>query len=120
VKTACLMAFASALFLVSCGDDIAKLDGPFTQAKLDEIQSGCGMTAAKLTSANPGEAVKISVEGLTLDAPDAVGVNLLLQSKCLQDKLTALGVNHEVTAPMISSDMQKQFDDAIDNATVIE
>jgi hypothetical protein len=118
MKGAVLALFASALCLVGCGDGNPALDGPFTQAKLDEIQSGCGMTAAKLTSANPGEAVKISVEGLTLDAPDAVGVNLLLQSKCLQDKLTALGVSHEVTAPMISSDMQKQFDDAINNATV--
>jgi hypothetical protein len=118
MKTIFYATWFPALLLAGCGGAGATLDGPLTQDKLNEIQSGCGMTAAKLVSATPGEKVKITVDGLTLDASDETGVNLIMQAKCLQSKLSALGVDHDVTAPMISSDMDQQINDAIKNAPV--
>ena len=39
-----IAALALASLAAACGP--AKLDGPLTQAKLDEVQAECGMTSA--------------------------------------------------------------------------
>lgn len=96
--------------LTGCGP--ARLDGPLTQTQLDDIQSACGISGAKLVSAEAHAKVQIRIE-LPEGAGDGDIVAMLLKGKCLEDRLTALGVDHHVglnlNASRDSLEMQDEF-----------
>lgn len=99
--------------LSACGP--AKIEGPLTQASLDEVQAECGMTSAKLVSVAADGRAKISSGTVNMEAGDAAGVDLLYKSKCLKERLTALGVEYDVSVEMVSPQFERRVNQAIDD-----
>ena len=109
-----IAALALASLAAACGP--AKLDGPLTQAKLDEVQAECGMTSARLVSVDADGKAQISAGAVNMDAADdAAGVDLLLKSKCLEEGLTAIGVDHKVSVRMDTPKFDQMINKAIED-----
>jgi hypothetical protein len=106
-----IASLAVAASLAACGP--AKLDGPLTQAKLDEVQAECGMTSARLVSVDADGKAKISSGTVNMEAGDAAGVDLLHKSKCLKERLTAIGVAYDVSVRMESPQFERKLNRAI-------
>jgi hypothetical protein len=68
-----------------------------------------------LISAQPGEKAKISIGGLG-GVSNADMANVNVKRKCLEDRLTALGVDHEVLMNMNDSQMQQELQGALNKA----
>jgi hypothetical protein len=107
-----IAALALAALATACGP--AKLEGPLTQAKLDEVQAECGMTSARLVSVDADGKAKISSGTVNMEAGDAAGVDLLYKSKCLKERLTAIGVEYDVSVRMESPQFERKVNRAID------
>jgi hypothetical protein len=112
MNTSRAAALALATLVSACGP--AKLDGPLTQAKLDEVQAECGMTSAELVSVDAGGKAKISSGTVNMEAGDGAGVDLLYKSKCLKERLTAIGVEYDVSVRMESPQFERKVNQAID------
>ena len=106
------VAVVALALLSACGP--AKVEGPLTQAKLDEVQAECGMTSARLVSVDAGGKAKISSGTVNMEAGDAAGVDLLYKSKCLKERLTALGVEYDVSVKMESPQFERKVNRAIE------
>ena len=112
MNTSRLSTLALAALVTACGP--AKFEGPLTQAMLDEVQAECGMTSAKLVSVAADGKAKISSGTVNMEAGDAAGVDLLYKSKCLEERLTAIGVAHDVSVKMTSPQFEAKINKAID------
>jgi hypothetical protein len=107
-----IASLAVAALVAACGP--AKFEGPLTQIKLDEVQAECGMTSAKLVSVDADGKAKISSGTVNMEAGDAAGVDLLYKSKCLEERLTALGVEYDVSIKMESPQFEAKVNRAIE------
>ncbi len=106
------LVMLASVFLAACGP--AKLEGPLTQARLDEVQAECGMASARLVSVDAAGKAKISSGTVNMEAGDAAGVDMLYKSKCLEERLTAIGVEHDVSIKMESPQFEAKVNKAID------
>ena len=102
-----------ALALAACGP--AKIEGPLTQAVLDQLEGECGVSAARLVSVDAANKAKIEIGGLA-GADDSAIAGTIINGKCLEDHLAARGVTSDVSLDLSGTQYQQQMQAKLDKA----
>jgi hypothetical protein len=107
------LAYPLVFALVSCG---AKLEGPLTQAIIDQVKTDCDTQAVELISAEPGKKAEVKITNISLTDGNAGVEAKMVAMQCVKEKLDAMGADYELKGDLIGSDMQQKLDDEVNRA----